>query len=232
MSGFKSYDLASLMQKELKRISKVKKGLYKKASRIMITDNTAGGISLREFAELENQCYPADPMFPVDDIEYEFEDKMDMKIKDMDESLRVDIADYYLDGNTMTEVSYEPVDEVLIFGTSTLYIIVLRAGKTMEIADACSEKRTGGNARPLLAFFKHLMNEVQGGSVNKVVGAAREKTSWPILERMFRSAQKRLEGGFDITMNNRSISRPDADNYGQDESYQQFQIEISQKTEI
>ena len=76
------------------------------------------------------------------------------------------------------------------------------------------------------------MNEVQGGSVNKVVGAAREKTSWPILQRMFRSAQKRLEGSFEVSMNNSAISRPDADEYGQDESYQQFQIDISPKMEV
>jgi len=230
MFGFDNYDLASLMKKELKKIAKIRKGFDKTASSIAITDKTSGGISLREFATLENKCYPADPMFPIEEIEEEYDTEIDTKIKDMEESLRIDIADYYLDGDTNTEVSGEPIDEILIFGTNKLYIIALRAGKTIEIADACSERRIGGNASILFYFFKHMIKEIKSGNVNKVVGTAREATSWPILQKMFLYGSKKLLKDFEISINNESVLRPDADVQGQDEAYQEFQVDITSKS--
>lgn len=231
MSDFKNYDLANLMHDELNKISKYKESLYKKAN-LTIVDSTAEGITLKDFIEMENNCYSADPTFDIRDAQDDFSNEfLNKKISQMSEEERSNIANFYnemvLDGDAKT-ITGEKVDQILLYGNSNIYIVVLKAGKTIELSDACAKQR-GSNAMLFGSIMKDIIEKIKAGEISKIVGEARESTSWEIIKKSLALAKLALFG-YKVEMNSKEHLRPNVDDeYGPDEVYNEFEIKITKK---
>jgi len=204
--------------------------LSKKAQAINLIDKTTDGITYRRYVELENQCYPADPALFSYDIDDEI---LDTKITDLspdDKNELIDImTEDVLGGDKYTQDG-RIIKEMIILGSSDMYVMLAKSDKSIEITDICAKNQDAPpGAGEELA--KVLNSMITSGEVDTISLSARESTSYELIKK-FVEGFKENNKNYDVSVSEDTPeSRPDTNDPNRTERYFPMTIKFTKKEE-